>query len=149
MIQFLIKMKYRIYMPSFAYLAVITLMESFPCFSTASLQIIAAYLGWQDCRNDRHEALRYGDMTSMDESILQSIASYMEANRILYTWEKGDIMAINNQLVMHSRNPFQGTRKVLASIWDPCDPPCCINNHRMVSQSDNVSNINQFSHRIR
>jgi hypothetical protein len=35
-------------------------------------------------------------------------------------------MAINNQLVMHSRNPFEGPRRVLASIWGkpkPFPPP--------------------------
>lgn len=31
-------------------------------------------------------------------------------------------MALNNQLVMHSRNPFSGPRRVLASIWGPSKP---------------------------
>jgi D-xylose reductase len=81
--------------------------------------IVAAYLGWQDSRNDRHEALRFGDMSRMDESVLQSIADYMENHRVLYDWKAGDIMVLNNQLVMHSRNPFTGPRRVLASIWGP------------------------------
>jgi D-xylose reductase len=81
--------------------------------------IIAAYLGWQDIRNNRQDSLRFGDMSLMDESILQSIANFMNQHRILYKWKKGDIMAINNQLIMHSRNPFTGPRRVLASIWGP------------------------------
>ena len=32
-------------------------------------------------------------------------------------------MALNNMLVMHSRNPFTGARKVFASIWGPPRPP--------------------------
>ena len=31
-------------------------------------------------------------------------------------------MALNNRLVMHSRNPFTGARRVLASIWGPPKP---------------------------
>ena len=84
-----------------------------------SNSIVAAYLGWQDSRNDRHDALRFGDNTRMDEAVLQDIADYMQEHRVLYNWKHGDVMALNNQLVMHSRNPFTGPRRVLASIWGP------------------------------
>lgn len=84
-----------------------------------SNSIVAAFLGWQDVRNDRHEALRFGDMSRMDETVLQSIADFMQEHRVLYDWKQGDIMALNNQLVMHSRNPFTGPRRVFASIWGP------------------------------
>lgn len=81
--------------------------------------IVAAYLGWQDERNDRHDALRYGNMERMPEDVLQSIADFMNAHRVMYSWKKGDIMALNNRLVMHSRHPFVGYRRVFASIWGP------------------------------
>jgi D-xylose reductase len=86
---------------------------------TFANSIVAAYLGWQDTRNDRHEALRYGNMDRMPEDVLEQTAAFMASHRIMYTWKKGDIMALNNQLVMHSRNPFTGKRRVLASIWGP------------------------------
>jgi hypothetical protein len=60
--------------------------------------IVAAYLGWQDSRNDRHHALQFGDGTRMDEDVLQSIANYMQEHRVLYDWKQGDIMALNNQV---------------------------------------------------
>ncbi|CAB9501286.1 Deoxymugineic acid synthase 1 [Seminavis robusta] len=84
---------------------------------TFANSIVAAYLGWEDSRNDRHDALRFGNMDKMDESILQDIADYMERSRVLHDWKDGDIMAVNNRLVMHSRNPFEGKRRVLASVW--------------------------------
>jgi D-xylose reductase len=86
---------------------------------TFANSIVAAYLGWQDTRNDRHEALRFGNMEKMPEDVLEQTAAFMESHRIMYNWKKGDIMALNNQLVMHSRNPFTGKRRVLASIWGP------------------------------
>jgi diketogulonate reductase-like aldo/keto reductase len=86
---------------------------------TFANSVVAAYLGWQDSRNDRHEALLFGDDTRMDETILQSIADFMQKHRVLYSWKKGDILAINNLLVMHSRNPFTGPRRVYASLWGP------------------------------
>lgn len=86
------------------------------CFANS---IVAAYLGWQDARNDRRDALRFGDHSRMDGIVLQSIADYMERHRVLYDWRRGDILAVHNRLVMHSRNPFTGPRRVLASIWGP------------------------------
>jgi hypothetical protein len=53
--------------------------------------IVAAFLGWQDARNDRHEALRFGNMDKMPEDVLQSIADFMQEHRVLYKWKKGDM----------------------------------------------------------
>jgi hypothetical protein len=84
---------------------------------TFANSIVAAFLGWQDSRNNRHEALLFGNNERMPEEVLQGIADFMQENRVMYTWKKGDVMALNNRLVMHSRNPFEGKRRVLASIW--------------------------------
>jgi D-xylose reductase len=92
---------------------------------TFANSIVAAYLGWQDVRNDRHDALRFGNGDKMPEDVLQSIADFMQSRRVLHTWQRGDVMALNNKLVMHSRNPFVGKRRVLASIWGgPVDQVC-------------------------
>lgn len=81
--------------------------------------LVAAFLGWQDSRNDRTKALLFGNGDAMDLDVLQSVADFMKEHRVLYTWKQGDILAINNRLVMHSREPFTGPRRVLASIWGP------------------------------
>ena len=31
-------------------------------------------------------------------------------------WETGDVVLVDNFLVMHGRRPFKGTRRVLASL---------------------------------
>ena len=64
---------------------------------TFANSIIAAYLGWQDLRNNRFDALRFGNMDKMPQDVLESIAAYMQENRTLYKWKRGDIMALNNQ----------------------------------------------------
>mmetsp|Transcript_5489 Transcript_5489/g.9054 ORF Transcript_5489/g.9054 Transcript_5489/m.9054 type:complete len:657 (+) Transcript_5489:103-2073(+) len=81
--------------------------------------LVAAFLGWQDSRNDRKKALLFGNMEAMDLDVLQSVAEFMVEHRVLYSWQHGDVLAINNRLVMHSREPFTGPRRVLASIWGP------------------------------
>jgi len=79
--------------------------------------IVAAFLGWQDSRNDRRKAVCFGDDTAIDEMVLESISTYMQNNKIANKWNAGDIICLNNRLVMHSRNPFSGPRRVYASIW--------------------------------
>lgn len=79
--------------------------------------IIAAFVGWQDSRNDRFKAVKFGNDDPMDPEILQDIADFMEQKKICYQWQKGDIFALNNRLVMHSRNSFTGLRRVYASMF--------------------------------
>jgi len=83
--------------------------------------VVAAYLGWEDSRNDRKEALTFGNHEKMPEDVLESIATFMQENRVIYPWKAGDILALQNMLVMHSRNPYDPSfaRRVLASIWGP------------------------------
>ena len=76
--------------------------------------VIAAFIGWQDCRNGRKQAVRFGNDDVMDESTLQAIANFMDENKVSYKWKKGDFFALNNRLVMHSRNSFTGLRRVYA-----------------------------------
>ena len=82
--------------------------------------VIAAFTGWQDDRNDRLKSVRFGNDEEMPRDVLESIASFMEANKVSYKWKKGDVLCLNNRLVMHSRNfkqPSGGSRKVYASMW--------------------------------
>jgi len=78
--------------------------------------VIAAFVGWQDSRNNRKESIRFGNDETMPEQTLQAIADFMSTNKMSYPWKKGDIFAINNRLAMHSRNSFTGPRRVYAAM---------------------------------
>lgn len=39
-----------------------------------------------------------------------------EANAVEIEWQQGDVALLDNYLVMHARRPFEGPRKVLASL---------------------------------
>lgn len=51
--------------------------------------VIAAFVGWEDCRNDRKKAIRFGNDEIMDETVLEAIAKFMEENKVSYKWQKG------------------------------------------------------------
>ena len=40
----------------------------------------------------------------------------MQQEAVAFTWQQGDMLWIDNSLVLHSRQPFSGARRILASI---------------------------------
>ena len=78
--------------------------------------MVAAYTGWIDSRNDPKKAVECGDSKPVDGDALLRCAEIMEEDAVDIDWQKGDVLLIDNQLVMHARRPFEGPRKILASI---------------------------------
>ncbi|MEZ5943829.1 MAG: TauD/TfdA family dioxygenase [Planctomycetaceae bacterium] len=91
-------------------------MEISPGRSTFFNQIIAAYCGWKDERNDPSKAIRHGDETPLDAAAVLKCAEIAEAIAFDVPWQAGDIALIDNRIAMHARRPFEGSRKVLASL---------------------------------
>ena len=78
--------------------------------------MVAAYTGWVDTRNDPTRSVRCGDDTPVDGEALLRTAEAMNEECVAFEWKKGDVLLIDNALVMHSRRPFSGPRRILASI---------------------------------
>ena len=79
-------------------------------------QLIAAFRGWKDSRNDPSKSIAFGDDTPItDDDMAQAIAI---SDRITYdlAWQTGDVALIDNFLAMHGRRPYSGKRRVLASL---------------------------------
>lgn len=77
---------------------------------------VAAYTGWVDSRNDPTKAVICGDGSPVDGQTLLQTAAAMEEECVNFPWQKGDVLFIDNKLVMHSRRPFEGRREILATI---------------------------------
>ena len=79
-------------------------------------QLIAAFKGWKDTRNDPAKAITYGDGTPLDREAV--IRSAELADELAYDvpWQDGDVAWVDNFSTMHGRRSFSGTRKVLASL---------------------------------
>jgi len=79
-------------------------------------QLIAAFRGWRDTRNDPSKSLRHGDDSPLDvEAVNQAVEMAYEITHDL-AWQNGDIALVDNMMVMHGRRPFTGSRSVLASL---------------------------------
>ncbi len=79
-------------------------------------QLIAAFCGWKDDRNDPSKAICHGDGTPLDAEAVRHASAI--ANEITFdmNWQVGDVVLIDNTVVMHARRSFVGKRKVVASL---------------------------------
>ena len=79
-------------------------------------QLIAAFRGWSDSRNEAHKSVTFGDGSPITgEDMAQTIALSEELTRDV-AWQAGNVALLDNYLVMHGRRPFAGKRRVLASL---------------------------------
>jgi hypothetical protein len=81
-------------------------------------QLIAAYCGWKDARNDPSSAIRHGDGTVLDAKAVRRAIEIAEGLAYDMQWQAGDAVLLDNTVAMHARRTFKGKRKVLASLMD-------------------------------
>lgn len=79
-------------------------------------QLIAAFQGWQDKRNVAQKSISFGDGTVIDPQAMAKVIELAEQLSFDMNWRAGDVALVDNSLVMHGRRPFQGERRVLASL---------------------------------
>jgi len=61
----------------------------------------------------------YGDGTEIEDGVVEEIREAYDEETVLYRWEKGDLLMLDNMLVAHGRRPYSGPRVILASMGEP------------------------------
>ena len=79
-------------------------------------QLIAAFKGWKDARNDPSKSITFGDGSIINPYDISKVSDLADAITFDLQWEDGDLAIIDNFLCMHGRRSYTGTRKVLASL---------------------------------
>jgi hypothetical protein len=79
-------------------------------------QLIAAFKGWKDARNDPSKSITFGDGSIINPYDISKISDLADAITFDLQWEDGDLAIIDNFLCMHGRRSYTGSRKVLASL---------------------------------
>ena len=69
----------------------------------------------------------YGDGSPIAEPDLDVIRASYDQETIVFAWQKGDILLLDNMLVSHGRRPYRGSRKIVVAMAEAC-----------VSQGDNA-----------
>jgi hypothetical protein len=58
----------------------------------------------------------YGDGTPIETDVLEHIRETYRQAAISFAWQKGDILMLDNFLVLHGRDSFVGPRKILVAM---------------------------------
>jgi alpha-ketoglutarate-dependent taurine dioxygenase len=91
-------------------------IEAYPGRRSFFNQLIAAYRGWKDSRNDPSKSITFGDGTPLDRDAVGDAITLADELTFDIPWQQGDVALVDNMVTMHGRRTFSGTRKVLASL---------------------------------
>ncbi len=58
----------------------------------------------------------YGDGSQISEATIHQIRSIYKQEEVVFDWQEGDFMLLDNLRVAHGRKPFTGARTVLVSM---------------------------------
>lgn len=58
----------------------------------------------------------YGDGTTIEDDVLDTIREIYNREAVIFPWAKGDIMMLDNFLASHGREPYAGPRKILVAM---------------------------------
>ena len=58
----------------------------------------------------------YGDGTPIEADVLDHIRQVYQEETILFPWQKGDVLLLDNMLCAHGRSPFEGERRILVAM---------------------------------
>jgi len=65
----------------------------------------------------------FGDGTPIPEQVMETIDALYWKHAVALPWQTGDIIMLDNMLVAHARNPFEGERKIVVAMGDMVDSP--------------------------
>ncbi len=58
----------------------------------------------------------YGDGTPISDATMDIIGQTYEDCAVRFNWQKGDVVMVDNMLVAHARDPFEGKRKICVAM---------------------------------
>lgn len=61
----------------------------------------------------------YADGSAIEDSVFDEIRAVLAQQTVIFPWQSGDVLMLDNMLAAHARTPFQGARKVVVAMAEP------------------------------
>ncbi len=61
----------------------------------------------------------YGDGSQIEPQVLDELRDAYRQELVLFPWQQGDLLMIDNMLTAHSRTPYVGERNILVAMSTP------------------------------
>ncbi|MDF0552705.1 TauD/TfdA family dioxygenase [Kamptonema sp. UHCC 0994] len=61
----------------------------------------------------------YGDGSEIEKYVLDEIRELYQQEAVIFPWQDGDVLMLDNMLAAHGRMPFSGLRKVVVGMAEP------------------------------
>ncbi len=58
----------------------------------------------------------YGDGSAIELEVLDELREAYQKETVIFSWQAGDVLLLDNMLVAHGRMPYSGTRKILVAM---------------------------------
>jgi hypothetical protein len=68
----------------------------------------------------------YGDGSVIEPEVLEHLRQAYQKQMVSFTWEKGDVLMLDNMLAIHARTPFEPPRKILVGMAEPYTPSVAV-----------------------
>ncbi|MFN6484863.1 MULTISPECIES: TauD/TfdA family dioxygenase [unclassified Nostoc] len=64
----------------------------------------------------------YGDGSAIEPSVLAELRAAYQEEMVTFSWQKGDVLMLDNMLSIHARQPFVPPRRILVGMAEPYTP---------------------------
>lgn len=79
-------------------------------------EIFKSVLAVYKTEEDLPQNVRFGDDSPIDVEALHHVRETMKNHAVVFPWQEGDLLMLDNVLVCHGRMPFTGPRKILVAM---------------------------------